>query len=107
MTIEFEKEFLYELYTLGKTKGKVHRYQPQIIRKYIDVINIFRSINKKEELFNFKSLHYEKKVGSLQGIEAVWVNRQFRLEFITYTRNTDNQIIIVCRILNLSNHYKK
>ena len=31
MNVEFEKEYLAELYEKGKTNDKKHRFQPQII----------------------------------------------------------------------------
>lgn len=34
MYIEFEKDYLRELYTDGKTSDKKHRYQPEVIRGY-------------------------------------------------------------------------
>lgn len=34
MYIEFDKEYLQELYEQGKTGDKKHRYQPEIVRGY-------------------------------------------------------------------------
>lgn len=34
MYIEFDKEYLRELYTDGKTSDKKHRYQPKVIKGY-------------------------------------------------------------------------
>ena len=38
MTIEFEQEYLRELYEEGKVSGKKHRFQPQVIKQYIKYI---------------------------------------------------------------------
>jgi proteic killer suppression protein len=54
-----------------------------------------------------KSLHYEKKEGDLQGIEAVYVNNQYRLEFNSRKEGENPNIVIICSLLELSNHYKK
>ena len=35
MIIEFEQEYLCELYEEGKVSGKKHRFQPQVIKQYI------------------------------------------------------------------------
>ena len=35
MVIEFEKEYLSELYYEGKCNDKKHRFQPQVIRNYV------------------------------------------------------------------------
>ena len=34
MQIEFDKEYLRELYQTGKTSDKKHRFQPQVIKGY-------------------------------------------------------------------------
>lgn len=38
MNVEFEKEYLAELYETGKTDDKKHRFQPQIINGYLKCI---------------------------------------------------------------------
>ena len=38
MDIIFDKDYLKELYVTGKTSDKKHRYQLQIINKYVRVI---------------------------------------------------------------------
>ena len=40
MDILFDKDYLKELYVTGKTRDRKHRYQPQIINKYVRVIDI-------------------------------------------------------------------
>ena len=40
MVIEFEKEYLSELYYEGKCSDKKHRFQPQVIRNYVKRIVI-------------------------------------------------------------------
>lgn len=37
MNVEFEKEYLAELYEKGKTDDKKHRFQPQIVNGYFEV----------------------------------------------------------------------
>lgn len=39
MEIHFDKEYLRDLYITGKADKK-HRFQPQIIRKYIRIIDL-------------------------------------------------------------------
>lgn len=107
MEIEFDKAYLQELFEDAKTSDKKHRFQPAIIKKYIDTVNILRTVSNTEVLYKFKSLHYEKKGGDLGGIEAVWINDQFRLEFTTRTAGDNPPAIIICKLLDLSNHYKK
>ena len=105
MEIVFEKDYLRELYYDGKTNDKHHRYQPQIVKKYVNVVNILDSVTKVEDLFRYNSLHYEKLHGDKEGFESVRVNDQYRIEFIS-SENVEKSITI-CNITELSNHYKK
>ena len=45
--------------------------------------------------------------GNLQDIEAVYVNMQYRLEFRSRLAGTEHDVITICSLLELSNHYKK
>jgi len=38
MKIEFEKEYLHELYNTGKTTDKKHRFQPQVVNGYVKCV---------------------------------------------------------------------
>ena len=58
-----------------------------------------------EDLFVFRSLNYEVLVGDKKGISSVRCGKQYRLEFIVKD-NTDDISIKVCRLLDISNHYK-
>ena len=39
MEIDFDKNYLEELYLNGKTKNKKHRLQPNVVKKYIQTID--------------------------------------------------------------------
>jgi len=103
MEITFEKDYLRELFYDGKTSDKQHRYQPEIVRRYVRVVNVLDSVNKPADLFRYRSLHYEKLVGDKAGLESVRVNDQYRVEFKTSSKEE----ITICSITELSNHYKK
>ena len=34
MSIEFDKEYLHDLFFKGKTSDKKHRFQPEVVRSY-------------------------------------------------------------------------
>jgi len=106
MIIEFEKDYLKELYEEGKAKSKKNRFQPAIIKKYKNTIDALRAANCIEELFLFRSLNYEKLVGDKKGLESVRVNQQYRIEFHSRTEGEEPEIITICSITELSNHYK-
>ena len=95
MFIEFDKDYLRELFEQGRTSDKKHRYQPEVIKGYQNV----------EMLYRLNSLNYEVLKGDKKGISSVRINQQYRLEF-TVRDVMNEQIITVCRLLDISNHYK-
>ena len=105
MEITFGKDYLREMYQTGKTADKKHRFQPEIIRKYIRVIDLMIDQPNTETLSKYKSLHYEKLKGIKAGLSSVRVNDQYRIEF--EEKAVENQIVAtICNITELSNHYK-
>ena len=106
MVIEFEKEYLEEMYVEGKTKNKKHRFQPSVIKQYKQAIDKLRPANRIEDLFPIRSLNYEKLSGNKQGLESIRVNNQYRIEFRTSLEGEEPNTITICSIVELSNHYK-
>lgn len=105
MYIEFDKEYLRELFEQGKTSDKKHRYQPEVIRGYQKAVVILGSANCIQDLYPINALNYEVLEGDKAGISSVRINRKYRLEF-TIREEMNEQIITVCRLLDISNHYK-
>lgn len=81
MIIEFDKAYLYELYTGDKTNDKKHRYQPEVIRGYQKAVFVLSSANAITDLFRNNALNYEVLRGDKKGISSVRINKQYRLEF--------------------------
>lgn len=106
MKIEFDKDYLEELYCDGKTKSKKYRFQPHITKKYKQTIDRLKAAKKIEELFPIQSLNYEKLSGDKKGIESVRVNDQYRIEFVSRIEGEEPYTITICSITELSNHYK-
>ena len=105
MEIRFEQDYLRELYYDGKASDKKHRFQPQIVRKYIRVLNLMESLERIEDLFRFKALGYEALVGDKKDRESGKVNDEYRIEFRSEVVHGERTLTI-CNILELSNHYK-
>lgn len=105
MYIEYDQEYLWELYTKGKTSDKKHRYQPEVIRGYQKAVFVLSSAKRIEDLFLNHSLNYEALQGDKKGISSVRINKKYRLEF-TVKEIKHEQIITCCRLLDISNHYK-
>ncbi len=106
MEIFFEKYYLKELYENGKTRSKKHRFQPNIIKKYIHTIDKLRVAKITEELYPIRSLNYERLIGDKKGLESVRVDGKYRIKFITTIEGEDPNCITICSIIELSNHYK-
>lgn len=105
MKITFDKEYLEELYNEGKCSDKKHRFQPQIVKRYVRVLNLMSSLDSIEALFRYNGLNYEVLTGDKKGVESVRVNEQYRIEF--NSRMVDGEeILTICNILELTNHYK-
>ena len=105
MLIEFDKEYLRELFEQGHTNDKKHRYQPDIVRRYQKCIKYLRAAPSIEKLAAINSLNYELLKGDKEGISSIRVNNKYRIEF-TVRETIEEPIITVCNILDLSNHYK-
>ena len=105
MYIEFDKEYLKELYTEGKTSDKKHRYQPEVIRGYQKAVSALKRATGVEMLYQLHSLNYEVLQGDKRGISSVRINRKYRHEF-TVREVLVEEIITICRLLEISNHYQ-
>lgn len=79
MYIEFDKEYLQELYEKGNTSDKRHRYQPEVIRGYQKAVFTLLSVNAITDLFRYNALNYEALQGDKNGISSVRINRKYRL----------------------------
>ena len=105
MIVTFEKTYLQELYIDGKANDKKHRFQPQIVSKYVKVINLMKQQENVSGLAKYGSLHYEKLHGDKEGLSSVRVNDQYRIEFME-GMEVGKQIATICNITDLSNLYK-
>ncbi len=103
MIVYFTKQYLLDLYTKGEADKK-HRFQPEVIRKYVMVVNIMRNVADITKLWQYKSLHYKKLTGNKSGISSVRVTSQYRVEFTEQTKD-GQEVATICNITELSNHY--
>ena len=106
MKVEFEKEYLHELYNTGKTTDKKHRYQPNIINGYVKCVRTLINAENYEELFTYNSLRYEKLKGEKRGLSSVRINYQYRLEFREIVSSNNILGIEICSLVDITNHYK-
>lgn len=106
MHIEFEQPYLKELYETGKCKNKKHRFQPEIVKRYISCVQRLHVVARVEDLFAFTALYYEVLQGDKKGIESIRINKQYRLEFKTRSDGDQEPIVTICKILEITNHYQ-
>ena len=105
MTIGFANKALEELYLHGKTNDReYHKLSKNVIKSYIKVVKYIKAAHRIEDLYYIKSLHYEKKKGNLRGVDAVWLNDQYRLLF--KSSPDERNIIINALLLEISKHYE-
>ena len=105
MVVTFNEDYLESLYVSGRTGIKKLRFQPQIVRGYQKAVKFLIQAKRIEDLFPFKSLHFEALHGDKAGRYSVKVNDQYRVEF-SIEQTTDEPVVTVCNIIELSNHYK-
>ena len=105
MEIRFEKEYLSELYYTAKTKDKKHRFQPNIIKRYIRTVDIMESVQSTEDLYRFNALNYEVLQGDKKGLESVRVGDKYRIIFKS-EKIVSSTVLTICNLIDLTNHYK-
>lgn len=103
MVIEYNQEYLKELYEQGRCIDKKHRFQPQVVQKFQKRVDTLIAATRKEDLFAFRSLNFEALHGDKEGIFSIRVDLQYRLEFTI--REEGEPVISICELQDLSNHY--
>ena len=92
MNIEFENTALEDLYTKGTTQDRQYkRLSKDIIKRYVKVVNYLRAARRLEE-------------GDLNGVDAVWINDQYRLFF--HSSPDESGIIVNALLFEISKHYE-
>ena len=105
MIVVFDKEYLRTMYETGKSIDKKHRFQPDVIDGYVKGIYKLQEVEKPEDLYRYKSLNYEILKGDKKGISSIKATKKYRIEFTIKDEGVE-PIVVVCNILELSNHYQ-
>lgn len=105
MEVEFEKQYLEDLYVKGKTDEKRYRFQPSVINGYLKCVKSLLNASKMEDLYSFHSLNYEKLKGNLQGFSSLRINDKYRLLFREIA-NKETATVELCSLTDITNHYK-
>lgn len=102
MIINYEQDYLQELYEEGKCKNKKYRLQPQVIKKYQKRIDTLMAATRIEDLFVFNSLNFESLDN---GYYSIRIDYHYRLEFKLHEERTE-KILTICIITDITNHYQ-
>ena len=105
MIVKFGKEYLRELFEEGKCSDKHHRYQPQVVRKYVLRVVTLQNAPNIESLYPLHSLNSESLVGDKAGISSIRIDNQYRLEFVV-DMDSAEPTITICTLEDITNHYK-
>lgn len=102
MVIEYEKEYLEELYNDGKCTNKKYRFQKTVVTKYQKRIDTLLAATRIEDLFVFNSLNFEALDN---GYYSIRIDYHYRLEFKIREEGSE-PIIIICTVTDITNHYQ-
>jgi proteic killer suppression protein len=102
MIIEYEKDYLEELYDKGKCKNKKYRFQQSVVTKYQKRIDTLMAATRIEDLFIFNSLNFEALDN---GYYSIRIDYHYRLEFKIRTEGTE-PIVAICTVTDITNHYQ-
>lgn len=53
MNVRFEKDYLIELYTQGKTTDKKHRFQPNVVNGYLKCLKALLNATRIEDPYQY------------------------------------------------------
>ena len=102
MVIEYEKDYLEELYNEGKCKNKKYRFQKPIVTKYQKRIDTLMAATRIEDLFVFNSLNFEALEN---GYYSIRIDYHYRLIFQMDAKPGET-VLTICKLENITNHYK-
>lgn len=76
MRFKFASKRLQEMYTEEKY---LHKYPPAVVDAFFDVMDFIDGAVSERDLYELKSLHFERLVGSRRGQSSLRLNKQYRL----------------------------
>lgn len=96
LRFEFKSKKLLLLYT--EEKG-AHKYKPEVIDAFFDVMSIIDAASSEADLYALKSLHFEKLEGNRGklGQRSLRLNDQFRL-ILTIKKDKSGKYLLIIDI---------
>jgi toxin HigB-1 len=102
MIVKFNNQYLQDLYGNKKVAGKP-KFSDVIIKKFRKLVQILEYTESSQQIYDFKSLHFEKLSGDLDGYYSCRVDIKYRLILSIGIDTILVKEIIV--IEDLTNHY--
>lgn len=102
MVIEYEKDYLEELYNDGRSKNKKYRFQKSVVMKYQRRIDTLMAATRIEDLFVFNSLNFEALDNAYYSIR---IDYHYRLEFKIRQEGME-PVVTICTVTDITNHYQ-
>ena len=103
MVVEYEKDYLEELYNQGKCTNKKYRFQKPVVAKYQKRIDTLMAATRIEDLFVFNSLNFEALAN---GFYSIRIDFHYRLEFKIRQEGTE-PVVTICTVTDITNHYQE
>jgi proteic killer suppression protein len=96
VNFRFKRNKLEALYTEEKD---AHKYPAEVVDSFFEVMAIIEAISNERELYNFKSLRFEKLKGKRgkEGQYSLRLNKQWRL-IITLEKDFNGKYIFIIDI---------
>ncbi len=94
------------MYVGNKVSDKQFRGNPTIVKQYIKTIARLKSVDKVEQLYQYKGLNYEKLKGNLSKYSSVRINDQYRLIFEEVANDKEPFEIVLFQLDEISKHYE-
>ena len=104
MKVDIEDEALCELITTGGTKDRKYRFlksNATFQRDLLNVLRIFDTVDRTDDLRKFDSLHYERLKHDLLGFSSVRIGYKSKYRLI-FTEHEDGLRII---LIEINEHY--
>lgn len=105
MLVEYAKDYLRELFEGKEAHSKKYRFQQEIVNGYRKVVSAIKTARHPKDLISNKGLKFEALKESKGEIYSVRANSKYRVLF-TIRQEGETKVVTICRILELSNHYK-
>jgi len=92
LRFSFKRKKLEELYY--KEKG-AQKYPPEVVDAFFHVMSIIEAILDIRDLYQLKSLHFEKLKGKRKDERSVRLNKQYRLTMKLEMDEKGNYLLIL------------